>query len=88
MEAMKDELSSMDKNSVWELEDLPPGRKVIGNKWVLKVQRKADGSIDKYKARFVVKRFTQQEGIMMRPFLLLSRLPLFTLSLLLSRNWI
>ena len=32
MDAMKDELSSMDKNLVWELVDLHPGRKVIGNK--------------------------------------------------------
>ena len=63
MDAMKDGLSSMDKNSMWELVDLLPGRKAIGNKWVLKVKRKADGSIDKYKARFVVKGFTQQEGI-------------------------
>ena len=88
MDAMKDKLSSMDKNSVWELVDLPPSRKAIKNKWVLKVKFKADGSIDKYKARLVVKRFTQQEGIMMRHFPLLSGLPLFTLSLLLSRNWI
>ena len=29
---MKDELSSMDKNFVWELVDLSPGCKVIGNK--------------------------------------------------------
>ena len=58
MDVMKDELSSMDKNSVWESVDLPLGRKTIGNKWVLKVKCKADGSIDKYKARFVVKRFT------------------------------
>ena len=63
MDAMKDELSSIDKKSVWELVGLLPGRKVIGNKWVLKVKRKANGSIDKYKARLVVKGFTQQEGI-------------------------
>ena len=63
MDAMNDELSSMDKNSVWKLVDLPPGLKAIGNKWVLKVKCKADGSINKYKARLVVKGFTQQEGI-------------------------
>ena len=63
MDAMKDELSSMDKKSVWELVVLLPSRKAIGNKWVLKVKRKANGSIDKYKARLVVKGFTQQEGI-------------------------
>ena len=63
MDAMKDELSFMDKNSMWELVDLPPGCKAIGNKWVLKVKRKENGSIDKYKARLVAKGFTQQEGI-------------------------
>ena len=63
MDAMKDELSSMDKNSVWELVDLPPGHKAIRNKWVLKVKRKVDGSIDKYKARLMAKGFTQQESI-------------------------
>ncbi|KAL0333149.1 UNVERIFIED_CONTAM: Retrovirus-related Pol polyprotein from transposon TNT 1-94 [Sesamum calycinum] len=50
--AMKEEMSSMAKNNVWELVDLPTGRKTIGNKWVLKVKRKADGSIDKFKARY------------------------------------
>ena len=47
----------------WELVDLPPGRKSIGNKWVLKIKRKANGSIDKYKARLVVKGYTQREGV-------------------------
>ena len=59
MDAMKDELNSMDKNSMWELVDHPPGRKAIGNKWVLKVKRKVDGSIEKYKARLLAKGFTQ-----------------------------
>ena len=63
MDVMKDELRSMDKNSMWELVDLSPGRKAIRNKWVFKVKRKADGSIDKYKARLMAKGFTQQEGI-------------------------
>uniref|UniRef100_A0A2N9G8K6 Reverse transcriptase Ty1/copia-type domain-containing protein n=1 Tax=Fagus sylvatica TaxID=28930 RepID=A0A2N9G8K6_FAGSY len=56
-------MSSMDKNNVWELVDLPPGRKTIGNKWVLKVKRKADGSINRYNARLVAKGYTQREGI-------------------------
>ena len=59
MDSMKDELNSMDKNSMWELVDLPPGRKAIGNKWILKVKRKVDGSIEKYKARLLAKGFTQ-----------------------------
>ncbi|KAL0287546.1 UNVERIFIED_CONTAM: Retrovirus-related Pol polyprotein from transposon TNT 1-94 [Sesamum radiatum] len=61
--AMKEEMSSMAKNNVWELVNLPAGRKTIGNKWVLKVKRKADGSIDKFKDRLVAKGYTQREGI-------------------------
>ena len=60
---MSYEISSMAKNQVWELVNLLPGRKTIGNKWVLKIKHKADGSIDKYKARLVVKGYTQREGI-------------------------
>ena len=61
--AMEEEMASMRSNQVWELVDLPKGRKAIGNKWVLKMKRKADGTIDKYKARLVAKGYTQQEGI-------------------------
>ncbi|KAL0313189.1 UNVERIFIED_CONTAM: Retrovirus-related Pol polyprotein from transposon TNT 1-94 [Sesamum radiatum] len=60
---MEEEMSSMAKNNVWEQVDLPAGRKTIGNKWVLKIKRKVDGSIDKFKARLVVKGYTQREGI-------------------------
>uniref|UniRef100_A0A2N9GY50 Reverse transcriptase Ty1/copia-type domain-containing protein n=1 Tax=Fagus sylvatica TaxID=28930 RepID=A0A2N9GY50_FAGSY len=63
MTVMQEEMSSMDKNNVWELVDLLLGRKTIGNKWVLKVKRKADGSIDRYKLRLVAKGYTHQEGI-------------------------
>ncbi|KAL0349923.1 UNVERIFIED_CONTAM: hypothetical protein Sradi_4141500 [Sesamum radiatum] len=35
--AMKEEMSSMANNNVWELVDLPTRRKTTGNKWVLKV---------------------------------------------------
>ena len=52
MDAMKDELSSMDKNSMWELVDLPPSRKAIGNKWVLKVKRKEMGQLKNTKHVF------------------------------------
>jgi hypothetical protein len=60
---MNDEIESMKTNQVWDLVNLPPGRQTIGNKWVLKVKRKANGSIERYKARPVAKGYTQQEGI-------------------------
>ncbi|KAL0396255.1 UNVERIFIED_CONTAM: Retrovirus-related Pol polyprotein from transposon TNT 1-94 [Sesamum calycinum] len=61
--AMKEEMSSMTKNSVWELVDLPTGCKTIGNKWFLKVKHKADGSIDKFKAWLVAKGYSHKEVI-------------------------
>jgi hypothetical protein len=63
MKAMNEEIESMRTNQVWDLVDLPPGRKAIGNKWVLKVKHKEDGSIERYTARLVVKGYTQKEVV-------------------------
>jgi len=63
LKAMKEELESMKTNKVWDLVDLPKERKAIGNKWILKVKRKSDGSIERHKARLVAKGFTQEVGI-------------------------
>ena len=62
-DAIREELESMKVNQVWDLVDLPPERRAIGNKWIFKIKRKADGSIDRYKARLIAKGYTQQEGI-------------------------
>ena len=53
----------MRKNQVWDLVDLSLDWKAIGNKWVLNIKRKANGSIENYKARLVARGYTQQEGI-------------------------
>lgn len=61
--AMEDELQSIQKNQTWEEADLPEGKNVIGLKWIYKTKFLADGSVEKYKARLVVRGFTQQQGI-------------------------
>ena len=63
MVTMQEEMKYMAKNSVWELVDLLLGHKTTKNKWVLKVKCTSDDSIDKYKEHFVVKGYTQREGI-------------------------
>ena len=63
MTAMQSEMDSIHKNGTWELCDLPPGKRAIGTKWVYKLKRRSDGSIDRYKARFVAKGYAQQHGI-------------------------
>ena len=57
IEAMKEELQSIEKNGTWELVKLPKGKKAIGVKWVYKVKYKPNGEIAKYKARLVAKGF-------------------------------
>lgn len=62
-EAINSELASLRSFGTWTLEDLPPDRKAIACKWVFKIKRLADGSIERYKARLVAKGFQQIEGV-------------------------
>ena len=36
---------------------------MVGSRWIYKVKQDADGSIEKYKARFIARGFSQIEGI-------------------------
>ena len=62
-EAIKSEVDSILQNHTWELVDLPPGCRPLGSKWIFKRKMKPDGSVDKYKARLVIKGYKQQEGL-------------------------
>ena len=63
MAAMQVEYDAIVKNETWSLCDLPAGKKAIGTKWVYKLKRKPDGSVDRYKARLVAKGYAQEKGI-------------------------
>ena len=39
------------------------GKSVVNSKWIYKIKHAADGRIEKYKARFVARGFSQKEGI-------------------------
>eukprot|EP00253_Pinus_taeda_P036184 PITA_36184 len=54
-EVMQKEYDALIKNDTWKLVDPPLGTKPIGCKWVYKSKYKADGSLDKHKARLVAK---------------------------------
>ena len=62
-DAMKVEIDSLHNNHVWELVELPVGRKPVGSKWVFKVKTNADGSIERCKARLVAQGYSQKEGL-------------------------
>lgn len=63
LDACKDEIASIEKNQTWILFELPAGAKPIGLKWVFKIKRNPDGSINKDKARLVAKGYVQRHGI-------------------------
>jgi hypothetical protein len=60
---MTEEYQSIMKNEVWEIVSRPKSKDVVSSKWLFKIKRTADGSIEKYKARFVARAFSQKEGI-------------------------
>jgi len=55
---MDQELQALQQTHTWDIVSLPPGKKPIASKWVYKVKYRADGSIERFKARLVVKGFT------------------------------
>jgi hypothetical protein len=63
VQAMNQEIDSIEKNKTWDLVDLPRHKKSIGVKWVYKTKLNEKGQIEKHKARLVAKGFSQQPGI-------------------------
>lgn len=59
---MDTEFSALLKNNTWHLVPPQKGKNVIDCKWVYKIKKKDDGTIDRYKARLVAKGFKQRYG--------------------------
>jgi hypothetical protein len=47
----------------WEVVPRIEGKSVVTSRWLYKIKYAADGSIEKHKARFVARGFSQIEGI-------------------------
>ena len=61
--AMDKEMDTLEKAKTWSTVPRPSNTNIVGSKWVFRIKRKADGSIDKYKARLVARGFTQIYGV-------------------------
>lgn len=60
--SMKEEYKSLMDNNTWCLVQAPPGAHVLRGRWVYVMKRGPQGEVTRYKARWVVRGFEQQEG--------------------------
>lgn len=61
IQAMKNEIKSLQENETWELVELPKDRRAIGCKWVYKIKSHGENKI--FKARLVAQGYSQKYGI-------------------------
>ena len=60
---MVEEYDSIIQNSVWDVVPRSEDTSMVSSQWLYKVKQAADGSVEKHKARFVARGFSQVEGI-------------------------
>lgn len=60
--AIAAELSALQQNGTWEVMIPPPGSNLVTSKWVFTIKHKADGTLERFKARLVARGFSQSYG--------------------------
>jgi hypothetical protein len=62
-DVMMEEYQSIMKNDVWDIVPRPEGKSAMTSKWIYEIKHIVDKSIERHKMRFVVREFSQVEGI-------------------------
>ncbi len=60
---MEKELTTLECAGMWESVPRPIDVNIVSSKWVFHIKKKANGSIEKYKAQLVARGFTQIYGV-------------------------
>ena len=60
---MREEMSALEKTKTWEIVERLKGKNIVDCKWIFTLKYKADGSLERHKARLVVKGYTQNYGV-------------------------
>ena len=88
--AMEEEHSALLQNHTWDLVPRPPRANVVTGKWIFKHKLQSDGSLERYKARWVLRVFIQRPGVdfdeTFSPVVKLATVRT-VLSLALTRHW-
>ena len=63
VDAIHEELNQFEKLKVWQLVELPKGKKSLDTRWVFRNKQDDSGVIVRNKARLVVRGFRQIEGL-------------------------
>jgi hypothetical protein len=85
-----EEYGALRANRTWDLVPRPPRANIITSKWIFKHKFQADGSLERYKARWVLRGFTQRPGVNFDETFSRAVKPATVrtvLSLALSRSW-
>src|SRR6185312_726778 len=61
--AMEEEYAALLTNQTWDLVPRPSGCNVVTGKWIWTHKRRADGTLERYKARWILRGFTQRPGV-------------------------
>jgi histone deacetylase 1/2 len=87
---MEEEHAALMMNHMWDLGPRPPQANVVSGKWIFKHKFLYNSSLERYKARWVLRGFTQHPGVdfdetfspVIKPATIRT-----VLSLALSRGW-
>ena len=60
---MTEEYHSIMNNDVWDIVPRPKRKSVVTSRWIYKIKHDENGSVDKYKSKFVSRRPYLKEGI-------------------------
>jgi len=60
---MQEEFDALLMNRTWDLVPRPSHCNIVSGKWVFKHKLRSDGTLERYKARWVVRGFHQRPGI-------------------------
>ena len=61
--AMQEEYRALMENRTWKLVPRPPGANIVTGKWLFRHKFRADGTLERYNARWVVRGFSQRPGV-------------------------